>query len=290
MPDNYTSQRGEEEILQDIFAKIGVENQWCVEFGACDGKHNSNSWYWINKRGWRSVQIEGARDWHLGLGTSGRDSFDGLLTRYGKNKRVVCLNRWAEARGTNSLDAILAKTPLPRQFDFLSIDVDGNDYAIWEALADFEPRVVIIEHNKTIPIEVSFHSDRGSSLRALTELGKHKGYELAAANDLNGIFVRNELFPKLRIADNSPAALWRGHEQFRMWLEEKSDGALRLVGPNKLRWVRGADGTVSGQLAAGHFTALESGQTSLPAAGKWRPSVHGSGLVRHLLYSLGSRV
>lgn len=283
---NYTSQRGEDRIMQKLFAIITPRNKWCVEFGATDGRHLSNTWYWINKQGWHSVQIEGARDWHLSLRTRDRDSFDALQRRYKKNERVICRPDWVGTAGDGRLDIILAKTSIPPDFDLLSIDVDGLDYDIWQSLKEYSPRVVVIEHNKTIPIEVSFHSDRGSSLRALSELGQQKGYELVAANDLNGIFVRRELFAQLGINNNAPERLWRGQEPFRMHAQLEREGGVSFHGPKRLRWLRGADGTLAGQIKAGRYIAIRQGQETIAPAVPGKPRTYLSGLVRWLLYSI----
>lgn len=46
---NVTSQCGEDGIIEKIFEMIGARNKWCVEFGAYDGKHLSNSYNLINR-------------------------------------------------------------------------------------------------------------------------------------------------------------------------------------------------------------------------------------------------
>lgn len=281
----YTSQRGEDRILQALFAIIKPTSQWCVEFGATDGRHKSNTWYWINHQGWHSVQIEAARDINLGLRSSHRWSFEALFQRYKNSGRVICLNEWVGSTGPQRLDTLLARTALPREFDLLSIDIDGNDYAIWDSLADYSPRVVVIEHNKTIPIEINFHSDRGSSLRALVALGKRKGYELAAANDLNGILVRQDLFSQLGMSSNDPEELWQGHEQYRMYLEETNQG-LVFRGSNRLRWVRGHDSTLRGQLKSGQYVVISPEITSLPAQAPTSLPIHLSGWLRHWYYEI----
>jgi hypothetical protein len=40
---NVTSQSGEDGILREVFARIGLKSRWCVEFGAWDGKKFSNT-------------------------------------------------------------------------------------------------------------------------------------------------------------------------------------------------------------------------------------------------------
>jgi hypothetical protein len=41
---NITSQFGEDGIIEEVLNRIGIENASCVEFGAWDGKHFSNTW------------------------------------------------------------------------------------------------------------------------------------------------------------------------------------------------------------------------------------------------------
>lgn len=277
---NYTSQRGEDRILQVLFREIGVDHKWCVEFGAADGHHRSNTWYWINNDGWASVQIEAARDKNLNPYIPWRDSFDALQQRYKHIPRVICLNRFIGTDHGHRLDDVLAGTALPPAFDLLSLDVDGAEYDIWQSIQHYQPRVVVIEHNKTIPIEVEFHSNRGSSLRALTALGKNKGYELAAANDLNGVFVRRENFNKLGIQNNAPEQIWRGQGAVRLLLEEKNED-LVLRGEDRLRWVRGMNGTITGQIKAGKYLTIAATQNSLPPSHLPIPRRYLSGYVRH---------
>ena len=58
---NIYSQNGEDGVISSILAQIGTnspENCWCVEFGAWDGKHLSNTFALV-ERGWNAVYIEG---------------------------------------------------------------------------------------------------------------------------------------------------------------------------------------------------------------------------------------
>lgn len=288
----YTSQRGEDRIIANIFEIIKEKNRWCVEFGAADGKRGSNTWHWINNKGWYSVQIEPKRDTNLNI-TQRRDSFDALLERYGDSDRVTCLNRFVQPHGEHTLDNILANTAVPKEFDLLSIDIDGDDYRVWESVQTYRPRVVIIEHNKTIPIDVDFYSSQGSSLFALARLGKQKGYELVAATDLNGIFVIKDHFQDMDIKDNSPEQIWTGHHEYvnRVW--QLFDGTVVFRGNNKLRWTHGADRTISGQLKAGSFLWIDPKDTTIissdrPTSVLVAPLI--SGRARTWLYSIMRRI
>src|ERR671919_782078 len=116
-----TSQCGEDGVIEKIFEIIGRRNKWCVEFGAWDVKHFSNVYNLIQNHGWNGVLIEGDRE-----------RFKELTQTYAGNVRAhpVC-----EIVGfdpdSDSLDHILASIPgCPNDIDFVSIDVDGNDYYI----------------------------------------------------------------------------------------------------------------------------------------------------------------
>jgi len=229
---NVTSQAGEDGVIERILEVLGsnADSRWCVEFGAWDGKHYSNTWNLINRFDYSAVMIEGSR---------GR--FQELLATYGGTPRVVCMNRIVQfEEGPDCLDALIAETPAPRIFDLLSIDIDGNDYHVWDSLRRYEPRIVVIEFNSTVPNEVVFVQDRnfavnqGCSLLALIELGKAKGYELAHVTSLNAIFVRASEFPKLGIADNSIDAMYTPFLEARLF--QAFDGTLFNVGMDRLQW------------------------------------------------------
>lgn len=93
----------------------------------------------------------------------------------------------------DNINAVLAQNHVPRDFSLISIDVNGQDYWIWEAL-EYRPEVVVIEYNSNLPSDVSavvpkdsaFRWDLtqyyGASLRALDNLGRRKGYVLVYAN------------------------------------------------------------------------------------------------------------
>jgi hypothetical protein len=82
--------------------------------------------------------------------------FGELQRRYLSNPNVFCINELVTFEGERCLDSLLMSTPLPEIFDLMSIDVDGNDYHVWDTLHCFKPRVVVIEYNPTIPSSVVF--------------------------------------------------------------------------------------------------------------------------------------
>ena len=133
--------------------------------------------------------------------------------------------------------------PSPRDFDLLSIDIDGNDYHVWEAVESYRPKVVVIEYNPTIPNEVEFVQPRnarvhqGTSLRSIAGLAKLKGYELVATTTTNGIFVDQAYFPLFGIRDNSVANLRRDLD-YVTYVFCGFDGHVFLRGSRTMPWHR----------------------------------------------------
>jgi Methyltransferase FkbM domain len=227
---NFTSHCGEDGVIRRAREVIGVSDGWCVEFGAWDGKNASNTYSLIERNGYSAVLIEPVRK-----------RFEALQRTHGMRPGVITLQEFVGFEGPKRLDGILAGTPVPRNFDLLSIDIDGNDYHVWEAVRDYRPKLVVIEFNPTIPNEVAFVQPRdttvtqGSSLTAIAALARSKGYRLIHATLLNGIFVDEEYFSLFGIEDDSPAAL-RADLSAVTWLFSTYDGRIHLAGSRQLPW------------------------------------------------------
>lgn len=229
------SQHGEDGIIEKILEILPEKDRYCVEFGAWDGIAMSNTRNLIINKGYSAVLIEG-------------DSakFEELKRNYAENPNVITMNRFVGFGEDDNLDQILKDTPVPVDFDFLSIDIDGNDYHVWKAIKKYRPKVVCIEFNHTIPTEVEFvqqpdHSiNQGASLLSLVKLGKEKGYELVATTLVNAFFVRKELFPLFEIEDNRPETL-RTNLDYVTYIFLGYDGTLFLRGYRKSPWHEGLE-------------------------------------------------
>lgn len=177
--DTY-SQFGEDGMIAHIFDRIGRGGEVAVEFGAADGRSCSNTARLL-ELGWKTVMIEGDADRWCDL----HDAWGGYA-------RSVLLQEYVQPVGDQSIDHILSAYGVP-DVDFMSIDVDGMDYCIWEAMK-VKPRVICIEYNQSIPPHVALHQvdERdcfGASAKALLNLGEEKGYELIGMNKANMFFV-----------------------------------------------------------------------------------------------------
>lgn len=202
---NVHSQYGEDGIIERILCLIGQKNKFAVEFGGWDGVYLSNARNLIVNHGYRGLFIEG----------DPKKAETGRLN-YAGNRGVKFVTGYVGFDRHRKLDSYLEEAGAPRDFDFLSIDIDGYDYQVWESLENFAPRIVCVEFNPTIPGHIVFVNPRseelryGSSAAALVALGHVKGYELAAVTNCNCIFVRGEEFHKLGAFGNRLGELiWR---------------------------------------------------------------------------------
>ncbi|MBI1998858.1 MAG: glycosyltransferase family 4 protein [Parcubacteria group bacterium] len=221
------SQYGEEGVIEEVLRIVHEHTlqeaeRWCVEFGA--GRLNTNTRRLITEKGWCGVLIEA----HPVYSRELRDFYVG-------NSRVFCLRSFVGFEGKICLDALLSQYPIPRMFDFLSIDIDGNDYHVWKAVSIYSPQVVMVEYNGRIPSDIAFIQPRdmnvswGSSLTSLVALGKQKGYELVYAYVCNAIFVKKEFLQFFNLGDNSPAAIAETIFPRRIFFE-MYDGSIVLHG------------------------------------------------------------
>jgi hypothetical protein len=185
---SYYSQNGEDGVLEYVLSKIPEVDKWCVEFGAWDGKHLSNTWHLISERNYTGVLIE-----------ADSDKFKTLESNT-KGLKTYCLNVFVDTE-SNKLDNILAKVPIPKDFDLLSIDIDGDDYFIWQSLTNYQPKVVIVELNSRNKPHIDHINHKGtplvfgisgSSIKSMTELARLKGYSLISNVGCNAIYVRKD--------------------------------------------------------------------------------------------------
>lgn len=179
------SQHGEDGVLEYIFSQIGHGTKYFIEFGASDGVTMSNTLYLEQKYKWK-----------------------GLL--FDSHKHHNKLNRpiFIECITPSTINDIFQKYQVPQVFDLLSIDIDGNDFWVWKALTHFQPRIVIIETNASIPNQYPlsvpesvnhYHNGNyfGANLRAFYKLAVSKDYYFVTTVSMNAIFIHKDEFYKL---------------------------------------------------------------------------------------------
>ena len=187
------SQHDEDGMMEEIFRRIRCTNKYFVEFGLGDGLENCTTYLLLKE--WSGAWIEGSAI-----------CYEGIL----KNMAPLLASGRLRARYSfitaANICQLFSEMDVPKEFDFLSIDIDRNDYWIWEAIQGYNPRVVAIEYNASwkqtvscvIPYEATagwnWTNYFGASLKALEILGRKKGYSLVgcAYTGVTAFFVRND--------------------------------------------------------------------------------------------------
>jgi hypothetical protein len=200
------AQNGEDGILEEIFKRIGSTNKYFVEFGVHGVKNNSTL---LLVKDWCGLWIGGDKTAEATILKDFRQVIDEGRLKYASS--------WIVRENINET---FANNNVPQEPDFLSIDLDGNDYWIWQAITRYSPRVVCVEYNATFPPDISWvmtynanhvwgqTSYFGASLKALENLGHEKGYELIGCDftGCNAFFLRKdqrlELFESPFTAEN----------------------------------------------------------------------------------------
>lgn len=191
---NIHSQNGEDGVIAELNRQLKIidaDDNWCVEFGAWDGKHLSNTFSLV-ERGWNAVHIEGDPD-----------RYKSLLDTSSRYPKIVPVNAYvARFSGDETcLDSILKKTRIPADFALLSIDIDSYDCDVWESVKLYRPKIVVIEINSSVPPGIVWrHSSKtqGNTFSATLNVARQKDYTLVCHTG-NLIFVRNNLVEHLEL-------------------------------------------------------------------------------------------
>jgi len=191
---NIYSQFGEDGIIERIFKILGSSSKVCIEFGAWDGFYLSNTAnLWTN--GWKGILIEADKVKYISL------------VENVKKYDCHCINTFVSYEEPNTLENILKREGISGDVNFLSIDIDGDDYYVFESLKELKPRLIVCEYNPTIPIHMDIISEKGNyfgcSALSLVKLAEKKNYQLVAMTDTNCFFVRSTDFNKFEIYDTN---------------------------------------------------------------------------------------
>jgi hypothetical protein len=175
------SQHDEDGIIEEIFRRIGMTDRFFVEFGVGDGLENCTTYCLL--KGWSGAWMDGSEVCYQGV----LRNMDFLLRAGRLRARQAFIT-------AENIEHLFSELKVPREFDFLSIDIDRNDYWVWQAITSCRPRVVAIEYNASfkhtvacvVPYAATAIWDEtnyyGCSLKAVELLGREKGYRLVGCN------------------------------------------------------------------------------------------------------------
>ena len=202
------SQWGEDGIIQFLLNNIEIKDKIFVEFGV-ESYTEANTLFLLQNDYWSGFVIDGSDN-----------NIDEI-----KNQNIYWRHNLTAISSfitRENINSIFENNNIRGNIGILSVDIDGNDYWVWESIKNINPSIIIAEYNSlfgpnlkvTIPYEKNFVrggknpvSYYGASIAALTYLANKKGYQLVASNKAgnNVFFVRNDLVGKLKVLNVNDA-------------------------------------------------------------------------------------
>ncbi len=227
-----SSQWGEDGIIQYLINNIDIKNETFIEFGV-ENYTESNTRFLLQKDNWKGLVLDGSTE----------------NISYIKNDPIYWRHNFKAEHAfltVENINQIISNNGISGDIGLLSIDVDGNDYWLWEATKCISPNIVVIEFNalfgKKERVSVPYKHDFvwtnehfsnlywGASLAAMEYLGRKKGYSLVGINSVssNAFFVRDDLIGNIRTTSSEAS---HSYSSFRQSRNEK--GKLTFLDTNE---------------------------------------------------------
>jgi hypothetical protein len=190
------SQHDEDGIIQFLISHLKITNQTFIEFGV-ENYEESNTRFLLINDNWQGMVLDSSER-NIAYIRSDR-----VYRRYDLQAYCTFVTK-------KNINERIRQSGFDKDLGLLSVDIDGNDYWIWEAIDCVNPRIVVCEYNSvfgTDPISIPYQEDfnrtkahysnlyYGCSLGALAHLAKIKGYILVGSNlrGNNAFFVRRDV-------------------------------------------------------------------------------------------------
>lgn len=195
------SQWGDDGIIAWIAHQLRLEDPFFVEFGV-QTYEESNTRFLLQSQNWSGLIIDGNKDFIDYI------KKDRLYWKHDLRAENLFITK-------DNIDGFLGSKCPKKDIDLLSIDIDGNDYWILEAINSVSAKILICEYNSllgeqdelTVPYDPSFYRTNahysnlyfGASIQAFIKLASKKGYTFLGTNSNanNAYFVRNDLASKI---------------------------------------------------------------------------------------------
>jgi hypothetical protein len=189
------SQFDEDGFIQEIFRRIGTTDKRFIEFGAGGAECENNTVY-LTKKGWTGLWLD-----------SNSKKCEFLKNKWAGAMRSGRIKIGDDIINRDNVNAVFEKYGFTGEIDLLNVDIDGNDYWVWEKITAVNPRVVVLEYNAKYapPMEwiMKYNPKHdfnktdymGASLESMVKLSEKKGYKLVGCtlSGANAFFVRNDL-------------------------------------------------------------------------------------------------
>jgi hypothetical protein len=191
------SQWGEDGIIEHLLRHVPIDRRIFVEFGV-ESYREANTRFLLSSHNWSGLIIDGSEE-NIAFVRS-----DPISWRHDLKAKAAFVTR-------ENINELISSAGIGGDIGILSVDIDGNDYFVWEAINGISPRIVISEYNAifgpsaavSVPYDPGFYRTKahcsnlywGCSLAALAHLGEKKGYVLVGCNTNgnNAFFVRRDV-------------------------------------------------------------------------------------------------
>lgn len=191
------SQNGEDGIIQYLISNLEIPNKVFIEFGV-ETYIESNTRFLLINNEWSGLILESDTDFTNFIKN------DYVFQKYDLEIERVFITK-------KNINTIIKNYTKLKDIGLLSIDIDGNDYWIWEAITEIQPRIVVCEYNATfgntkkitIPYKADFNKSTahfsdlyfGCSLNALCDLAFKKDYDFigTCSSGTNAFFIRKDI-------------------------------------------------------------------------------------------------
>lgn len=191
------SQWGEDGIIEWLIQKLPGVPESFVEFGV-ENYMESNTRFLLLNRNWTGLVIDASEE-NIKYIQS-----DPIFWRHDLSAICSFITR-------DNINDLIASAGLEGDIGLLSIDIDGMDYWVWQAIKQVNPCILIIEYNAVYgnvhpivtPYDSAFFRTNahpsnlyyGAAIQALVRLGNEKGFTLIGSNRAgnNAFFVRDDL-------------------------------------------------------------------------------------------------
>ena len=193
------SQSGEDGIIQYLIRNLDLPRKIFVEFGVQDYRESNTRFLLVNNS-WSGLVLDASAE------NVAEIKKDPIYWMYDIRAVEAFITR-------DNINELLRENGVTGEIGLLSIDIDGNDFWVWQAIDVINPVIVVVEYNHrfgnqaavTVPYRADFERTKapasplyfGASLPALCWLAERKGYAFVGcgSNAVNAFFVRRDKRP-----------------------------------------------------------------------------------------------
>jgi hypothetical protein len=192
------SQFGDDGILQYLIYQLNIPKalETFVEFGV-ENYEESNTRFLLMNNNWRGLIIDGSESNMQFVRNSS------YFWKHDITARAAFID-------TENINDLISSAGFKGEIGILSVDIDGNDYWVWEGIDVINPVIIVAEYNGifghkqalSVPYKPTFRRTQahysnlywGCSLAALNQLAVKKGYTFSGCNSAgnNAYFIRND--------------------------------------------------------------------------------------------------